>query len=110
MLLQPPNPTTNRIEVSGWDLNENFFVQKTDLAWSEEEGKTVYVCHAVRDGAVVFVRPIHPTAAGHTFPIAYQVEHVGPAKESGMWELRLVQLHPRPGTEAQETDTTVAQE
>jgi hypothetical protein len=30
-----------RLEVSGWDAKENFFVEKTSLDWREHEGKTV---------------------------------------------------------------------
>ena len=30
-----------RVEVSGWDLEERFFVEKSTLVWSERSGKTV---------------------------------------------------------------------
>ena len=96
MAAQIPVSTTYRVEVSGWDLEENFFVEKTELEWSEEQGKKVYMRHPLRDGAVVFVRLIQPTCSGHTFPIAYQVEKVRSGSR-GMWDVRLVQLHPRTG-------------
>jgi hypothetical protein len=27
------------VEVSGWDEHEDFFVEKTELQWSEQSGK-----------------------------------------------------------------------
>ncbi len=95
--MSPQNPVSisYRIEVSGWDLAENFFVEKTELDWSEPHGKRVYLRHALREHAVVFVRLIHPTASGHSFPVAYRVENIGPANGSGMRAVSLVQLNPR---------------
>jgi hypothetical protein len=45
-----------RVEVSGWDTNDAFFVEKSDLEWSEETGNRVVLCNAVLDGEVVFLR------------------------------------------------------
>jgi hypothetical protein len=45
-----------RVEVSGWDTNHAFFVEKSDLQWSEEKGERVVLCNAVLDGEVVCVR------------------------------------------------------
>ena len=97
MPLLNPVSTSYRIEISGWDSGENFFVEKTDLDWSEEPGKKVRLRHPVRNGAVVFVRLIHPTAVGHSFPVAYQVENVSSPNAGGMQEISLVQLNPRSG-------------
>ena len=92
--------TSYRVEISGWDVDENFFVEKTELDWSEENGNRVYLRRALRERAVVFIRLIAPTAAGHSLPIAYQAEKVQQAKANGMWEVQLVQLHPRAGAQA----------
>ncbi len=89
--------TSYRIEISGWDVEQNFFVERANLDWSEEQGKKVQLRHPLRNGAVVFIRLIAPTASGQSFPIAYQIENVGPAKSSGAWEVRLMQLRPRSG-------------
>ncbi len=99
MTRQIPTATSYRIEISGWDLNENFFVEKTSLEWSEQDGKRVFLSHRIREGAVVFVRLIHPTASGHVFPIAYQAESVVASGEERTYAVRLVQLHPRQTTE-----------
>ena len=43
MILSARYPITNlyRVEVSGWDKNQTFFVEKSELEWSEESGKQV---------------------------------------------------------------------
>lgn len=94
---QVPVSARYRIEISGWDVAENFFVEKTNLDWNEEDGKRVYLRRRLRDGAVVFVRLIAPTSLGRTFPVAHQVEEVSRAEGAEMWEVRLVQMHPRSG-------------
>ncbi len=91
--------TSYRIEISGWDLDENFFVEKTELDWSEENGKRVFLRRPLRERAVVFIRLIAPTASGHSLPIAYQAEKVQKAKANGLWEVQLIQLHPRAGAQ-----------
>ena len=52
MILSARYPTTNmyRVEVSGWDKHQAFFVEQSELAWSEECGKQVALSHAVPDG------------------------------------------------------------
>lgn len=87
-------PTTYRIEISGWDQAEDFFVEKTELDWSEQRGKRVHLRHSLRPGTLVFVRLLHPTA-GQNPPVAYQVEKVSPADPSGISEVHLAQLTPR---------------
>ncbi len=86
--------TSYRIEISGWDQAEDFFVEKTELDWSEQHGKRVYLRHSLRPGALVFVRLIHPTT-GQSSPVAYQVEKVTPADPNGITEVHLAQLTPR---------------
>jgi hypothetical protein len=97
MSCDAPIATHYRVEVSGWDSTEDFFVENTDLAWSEERGQKVYLRHALRQGAVVFVRLLHPTARGHSFPIPYLVEKVHPGARAGSCQVCLAQLRPRSG-------------
>ncbi len=95
--MSPQNPvsTSYWVEISGWDQDENFFVEKADLVWSEEDGKKVSLRRRLRDGALVFVRLIAPTTRGHSFPIAYQVQNTSSVDPAGRPEVRLVQLKPR---------------
>ena len=46
-----------RIEVSGWGLNDAFFVEKTELQWTEGADKKLLLRHAVSEGAVIFEDP-----------------------------------------------------
>jgi len=85
---------TYRIEISGWDLDENFFVEKTHLEWSEEKGKRVQLRRPLRNGAVVFIRLIASVASGQGFPIAYQAELLKEQHPARIWEFRLLELHP----------------
>jgi hypothetical protein len=84
-----------RIEVSGWGLNDVFFVEKTDLHWSEGGEKKLFLRHALPDSALIFVRLIAPETSFNSVPVAYQVECVQPMNSTGFCEMRLRRLHPR---------------
>jgi hypothetical protein len=87
--------TTYEVEVSGWDREQDFFVEKTTLQWIENRSRFVYVRHPISDGAVVFVRVLDGTSADTSFPIAYQVERVMPPDTRGLRRAMLQQLQPR---------------
>jgi len=40
----PDGQTSYSVEMSGWDNDEDFFVEKTDLHWSEQSGSTFCSC------------------------------------------------------------------
>src|SRR5260370_31892269 len=84
-----------RIEVSGWDLNDAFFVEKTELHWTEGGEKKLLLHHALLDGAVIFVRLIAPETSFDSIPLAYQVACVQPMNSNGFCEMRLLRLLPR---------------
>ena len=46
----PDGQTSYSVEVSGWDNNEDFFVEKTELHWSEQSGKHILLFGADRFG------------------------------------------------------------
>jgi hypothetical protein len=87
--------TSYGVEISGWDLEENFFVEKTELEWNEDQGKKVSLRHRLRDGALVFVRLIASTTWGRSYPIAHEVQNLSLVDSAGCTEVRLVQLQPR---------------
>ncbi|SRR5712692_1246322 len=99
MPLHPLIAASFRIEVSGWDLDENFFVEKTELDAGENRNKKLLMRHRVRDRALVFVRPLVPVFSPDAAPTAFQVESVRAARIAGLWDVSLVQLHPRDGDE-----------
>jgi len=85
---------TFRVEVSGWDENQTYFVEKSDLAWDEFTGKQISLQRILPDGAFVFVRPLQPTALCPPPPAAYRVEFAG-CDPRGQHQYRLNAVHPR---------------
>lgn len=84
-----------RVEVSGWDHAENFFVEKTALKWDGQGAKEVCVQSALREGTVVFVRLLQPLASANNYPIAYQAVSVGTRDARGLIRVGLEQLRAR---------------
>lgn len=87
-----------RIEVSGWGLDECFFVEKTDLLWNEGNDKRLLLRHALPDRAMVFIRLLVDRTPGDSVPVPYQVENLQPMNRIGLCEMRLLPLHPREKT------------
>jgi hypothetical protein len=98
------NPTTTgrvgerngyRVEVSGWDAKECFFVEKSTLAWTEMAGKTVALTALVRIGSVMFVRLIQPLGGGSGFPVPYRAVKLETERAGTQSVITLEQLQPR---------------
>jgi|ERR1700688_3282176 hypothetical protein len=85
-----------RVEVSGWDAAETFFVEKTVLDWEGEGKKEIVVRRSLREGCVVFVRLLQPITTGITFPIAYQTRIITDKDSNGRTRVGLERLRPRP--------------
>ncbi|GAC1618957.1 MAG: hypothetical protein NVS9B13_07530 [Candidatus Acidiferrum sp.] len=85
-----------RVEVSGWDLNETFFVENSAVCWDESAGKQVALNHMVDAGSMLFVRLLLPATAERTYPVAYVTEYLG--KVGGrQYQFRLRQMCTRGG-------------
>jgi hypothetical protein len=82
--------TRYRVEVSGWDVDETFFVEKSELEWREHAMKKVLLQHRVADAGIVFVRLLQSTDMTHCHPVAYQAESLATTPD-GRFEVR---LHP----------------
>lgn len=91
-----PNPASYLIEVSGWDTDENFFVERSELEW-REHNKRVSLCHPVREGALVFVRLLGTPAATNSNPVAFEVIQIDQATETPRhaYAISLRQVRPR---------------
>jgi hypothetical protein len=87
-------PSLYRVEVSGWDAKEAFFVEKSDLEWDGESGKHVTLNRAVREGAIIFVRLLQPTSDDKSCPVAYEAETLRATPE-GHQQIRLRPVSPR---------------
>jgi hypothetical protein len=88
-------PGSYRVEVSGWDLDSNFFVEKTNLVWSQNGEKKVRLRHALTEGAIIFVRLLIEVSTVNSVPVAYQVKDMQGMDCDGQCEILLTQLHPR---------------
>jgi hypothetical protein len=88
-------PDSYRVEVSGWDAKENFFVEKTVLSWKPEDRKAISLRSPIRAGTIVFVRLLQPSSNGSNFPIAYQVLTSDAKDERGAIHISLERLRPR---------------
>jgi hypothetical protein len=83
------------VEVSGWDANDNFFVEKTVLEWKEDGLKTIDLHCAMRVGCVLFIRLLQSAPIGSTFPIAYEAASVAKTGDNSTVQVSLNQLQPR---------------
>ncbi len=83
------------IEISGWGLDNEFFIERTDLEWTSGAEKQVCMQRAVAEGSIVFVRLFSSEPSNNSVPVAYQVEHAEPMDRTGRCLLRLAQMHPR---------------
>jgi hypothetical protein len=84
-----------RVEVSGWDAKEAFFVEKTLLDWEGEGKKEIALRNSLKEGAVIFVRLLQTVANSHNFPIAYQATTIGERDSGGRMRVGLERLRPR---------------
>lgn len=95
-MLSPRYPPAGlyRVEVSGWDKNQAFFVEKSDLEWSEHAGKRVVLCNELPDGAVVFLRLLPSLDAERSIPVPYEAEFLA-LTSKGQRQFRLHPVRPR---------------
>jgi hypothetical protein len=82
------------VEVSGWDEDEIFFVERAELNWDEFAGKHVSLTRMLSEGSIIFVRPIQPTALHRANPIPYEAEFVG-CSPDGHHQFQLNGVQPR---------------
>ena len=83
-----------RVEVSGWNSRQNFFVENCDLLWSEETGKRITVQQKLHNKAILFVRLLEPGQSEPAHPVVYEAEWVG-AGQDGSNQFRLQTMVPR---------------
>ena len=60
MLWSAPQPlvSTYRVEVSGWDSAQSFFVEIANLEWDETSSKNITLGRSLCPGTMVFCAPI----------------------------------------------------
>lgn len=90
-----PSDNSYRVEVSGWNELESFFVERTSLLWDPSEGTQISLHSRIRDGAIVFVRLLQPVTDGNTFPVAYMIRRIEGPDLEGNAKVWIEQLRPR---------------
>lgn len=76
------------VEVSGWDSNEHFFVERCDLEWDEESSKQVALTRALGKSTLLLVRLLEEGEPDRSHPVVYEAEFLGKTK-SGRQQFRL---------------------
>ena len=82
------------VEVSGWDHSHVFFVESSELTWSEEAGKLLTISRRLPPGAMIFVRLLQPIDGERAFPLAYETEALSEASERSQL-FRITRVVPR---------------
>lgn len=95
MAAQGMEESSCRVEISGWDLGENFFVEKAMLSRCDDGSRKVLLHTPLRVGALVFVRATDEPSADRTIPVTYQVATINGKFSGGGREIQLMQRHPR---------------
>lgn len=88
--------TTYRVEVSGWDIQHNFFVAKANLEWTEDNGKKLTILRRLSDRAILFVGLVPATNPNRALSVPYEAEEIGVTPD-GQYQFRLYPLQPRRG-------------
>ena len=86
--------STYSVEVSGWDHSHVFFVERSELTWSEETGKLLTLSRRLPPGAMIFVRLLQPTDDERAFPVAYETEALSDVSERSQ-QFRITRVVPR---------------
>jgi hypothetical protein len=81
------------VEVSGWDRDQEFFVEKCELEWSEEAGKQVALKRNLRDNTILFVRLLESWEQDRSYPVVYRAEFLAETS-GGTQKFRLIPVLP----------------
>jgi len=95
MASQEAEESSRPVEISGWDLAENFFVERTMLRRCDDGSRKVLLHTPLRVGALVFARLSDEQTADRTSPVTYQVARINANFSVEGREIQLLQRHPR---------------
>jgi hypothetical protein len=91
------------VEVSGWNRDENFFVEQTELEWSEAV-QTIRLRHALRERCLIFIRLLGygvSAKESEPVPVAYEAIRVEYSPEERRYEVALSKIKPKAIADAQ---------
>ncbi len=83
-----------RIEVSGWDQSNEFFVEECTMDWSESSVKKVALKRQIGEGAALFVRLVSPSVSSESLPVVYRAKSLGPVRADGSHEVEIEEARP----------------
>lgn len=89
-------------EISGWDAEENFFVEKAFLQ-EDGDGNRADLRARLRVGSLVFVRMIEEHSMRRAVPVTYKVSSIGlyarnEEEGASAREVEMIRLRPREAT------------
>jgi hypothetical protein len=79
MLLTAHRPFTNSysVEASGWDRDQTFFVEESELEWNEETGNFLTLTRPLCPGATIFLRLLQATSPNRSAPVPTALNQLG---------------------------------
>ena len=89
------SPGSYPVEVSGWGLDGDFFVEKAELVWTPAGEKSMQLRRALAEGAVVFILLLRTESLDVCFPVAYTIKEAELIDCHGRCRMTLAQLDPR---------------
>ncbi|HVB35398.1 MAG TPA: hypothetical protein VNJ52_13645 [Patescibacteria group bacterium] len=92
-----------RVEVSGWDVAESFFVEKVTLELTQAGKRVVHLRHPLREGLIVFLRLMESRISFPVLPVPYRVTEVTPSEKDGVTRVGLRKLRHRRAGESETT-------
>lgn len=99
-----------QIEISGWDADNCFFVEKVNLARTADGEKQVHMLRELPEGTMIFVRSISIDASNMSVPMAYKVKNVMTADRPGAFRMDLVKMSSRSRESLNEGNASNSQE
>jgi hypothetical protein len=94
MLAEDTSISSYLVEISGWDEEESFFVEKSQLSCDGFACKLITLQHRLCDGSLIFLRLLNSDTPLTAIPIAYEVHFVG-SDLHGFNQFSLLPAHPR---------------
>ena len=89
-----PETSSYSVEVSGWDRDQIFFVETTNLEWSESSGKHLMLGRKLMNNAIIFVRLLQANGNDRPQPVPY--EAISMEGDERRYCYRLNAVRPRP--------------
>ena len=86
-----------KVEISGWDAEEKFFVEQTQLEWNELNEKKVVMRNRVTRGAMVFLRLAESVNTPSSLAVAFRAGQIQAGALLDTLQVQLEQLWPWQG-------------